>query len=109
MSKRFDVTTEYETYKDCYFILDRYMEDNSVYLAIWNDEDGPIADLTRCLGLAEDGYGYLDMNNCPWAANLVKELEIAKDTGMTQRSGYCIYPLYEFDIDKVNEYVKEVA
>lgn len=107
--KKFDVVTQYETYKNCYFIKNKYVADNSLYLGIWNDEEGPIADITVCLGGAKknESFSYLDMNNCPWAANLVKELEIAKDTGMTQRSGYCIYPLYEFDMDKVNEYVAE--
>lgn len=106
--KKFDVVTQYETYKDCYFLKGTY-SDKSMFLRIWNDEEGPIADLTTCLGIGngKENFSYLDMNNCPWAANLVEKLEIAKDTGVTQRSGYCIYPLYEFDMDKVNEYVAE--
>ena len=105
--KTFDVVTEYATYKNCYFLTGQFMADNSLSLEIWNDEEGPIADITRCLGNGNmnNNFGYLDMNNCPWSAKLVKELGIAKDTGLSQRSGYCIYPLYEFDMDKVNEYI----
>ena len=102
--KTFEFSTSYETYKDCYFLTGNFMEDNSLSLEIWNDEYGPIADMTRCLGGACEGYGFLDMNNCPWAAEFVKKLGIGKDTGLSRRNGYCIYPLYEFNMEKVREY-----
>lgn len=104
MRKTFDVETEFATYKDCYFMIAHYAMDNSLALEIWNDEDGPIADLTRCLGNAKENESYLDMNNCPWARDLVNKLGIGKFTGVLQGSGFCIYPLYEFDIEKVKEY-----
>ena len=110
--KTFDVTTEYATYKNCYFLRGNYVADNTLSLEIWSDEEGPIADITRCLDCLgrnnkNKNFSFLDMNNCPWSAKLVEELGIGKDTGISQRSGYCIYPLYEFDLDKVAEYAND--
>ena len=106
--KTFDVVTEYATYKNCYFLTGQFMADNSLSLEIWNDEEGPIADITRCLGDASEGCGYLDMNNCPWSADLVTELGIGYFVGRITRSGFCEYPLYRFDMDKVKEYVSDI-
>ena len=39
---------------------------------------------------------YIDTNNCPFADEILKT-GIAKDTGLTKRSGYCEYPLWQFD------------
>ncbi len=102
--KTFDLTTRYETYKNCYFIINTYYADESLALEIWNNEEGPIAGLTTCLGSATKGYAYLDINNCPWAIDLVNKLGIGADTGKIERSGFCFYPLYEFNMEKVKEY-----
>ena len=41
-------------------------------------------------------YAYIDTNNCPFASEILKT-GIARDTGLTKQSGYCTYPLWEFD------------
>ena len=105
--KTFDLTTEYATYKDCYFIINKYQMSDGVALEIWNDEDGPIARITTCITpVFKANEAYLDTNNCPWAEELVKKLGIAKHANGLAISGFCRYPLYEFDMDKVNEYVE---
>lgn len=106
--KTFTLKTEYGTYENCYLLKGNYMADNSIALEIWNDEEGPIANLTTCLGKAFEGCSFLDTNNSPWAEDFVKELGIAKPTRLDRRSGYCIYPLYKFNENKVNEYVKKM-
>lgn len=45
----------------------------------------------------ETKYAYLDTNNCPWVEQFLEENGIAKHTGFFGLSGYCTYPLYEFD------------
>ena len=39
---------------------------------------------------------YMDTNNFPWVTEFLDK-GIAKDTGFTRRSGFCEYPLYQFD------------
>ena len=45
---------------------------------------------------------YIDTNNCYFARQLLDQ-GIAKDTGLTKRSGFCEYPLYLFNVDKLRE------
>ncbi len=39
---------------------------------------------------------YIDTNNCPFANEILKT-GVARDMGVTKQSGYCTYPLWEFD------------
>ena len=106
--KKFDLTTEWDTYKDCYFVKNTYVHNDGIELEIWNLEDGPIATLTRYItATSSENAAYVDTNNCPWAEKFIKELGIGKATGNYTRSGFCTYPEYEFDMDKLREYMSE--
>lgn len=48
--------------------------------------------------IAPVGTAFIDTNNNPWAEDFLMENGIAKPTGATGHSGYCTYPLYEFDM-----------
>ena len=50
-----------------------------------------------------DTKAYLDTNNCPWAEDFVNENGIAKPLNLYGMSGYCTYPLYEFDLNSIWE------
>ena len=53
----------------------------------------------------QDGrFAYVDTNNCPWAEQFLEENKIARRTGIFAPSGYCVYPLYEFNLDAIYEY-----
>ena len=43
---------------------------------------------------------YVDTNNCPWVKEMLEDSGLAKPTGNTARSGYSVYPEYEFDLSK---------
>lgn len=61
----------------------------------------PFARLTVNLGgRMKPGYAYLDVNNCPWAEEFVAEYGLGEPTGDICASGYCVYPLYKFDMEK---------
>ena len=85
---------------------DRYQADNTLYLELWTDEE-PYATLTTCLGLKKskenESLAFLDTNNFPQGPAIVKELGIGEPTGLYKSSGYCTYPLYKFDLQKVAE------
>lgn len=45
----------------------------------------------------DENHAFLDINNYPWVEKFLLDNGIAKSTGITGHSGYCHYPLYEFD------------
>ena len=50
-----------------------------------------------------DDQAYLDTNNCPWALSFIRENRLGKFAGYVGLSGYCEYPLYEFNLDALSE------
>lgn len=106
------------------------MTNNHVYkLTVWNEEfllrlfrssysfgdnlaivarttqGEPFATLTVNFGdeIPDKTRAYIDTNNCPWAEEFLVENSIAKPVkGCYHISGYCLYPLYEFDLTKVD-------
>ena len=82
----------------------KYRNNNSLaIMLICKNEDGyeePFATLTVNLGyddIVDDIYQFVDTNNCPWAEEFIKENNLGTPTGVYGRSGYCSYPLYEFN------------
>ena len=102
-----DVVTPYGTYQNCRVQLDTYQADGSVCIGLWNDEDGPIARLTVCLSdnTLEDMESYVDLNNCPWALNLINRYKLGEQTGKIGFSGYCSYPVVHFDRDTLEKHM----
>lgn len=45
---------------------------------------------------------YVDLNNCTFAPILL-EHGVARDTGLKKTSGYCAYPLWQFDAHFLQE------
>ena len=70
----------------------------------------PFATITVNLCASEDysfmekNQAYVDTNNCPWAEEFLQDNGIAKPVeGIYGLSGFCTYPLYEFDLDSIWE------
>lgn len=51
-----------------------------------------------------ENEAYVDTNNCPWVVDFLEAKGLAKSTGRTRRSGYCIYPSMKFDREKMAEF-----
>ena len=52
----------------------------------------------------QDNRAYIDTNNCP--KDLIQSLEeqgVMTKTRIAQQSGYCVYPLYEFNQEWLNK------
>jgi hypothetical protein len=49
-------------------------------------------------------FAYVDTNNCKWATEFIEKNNLGVDTGKTRQSGWCEYPLYMFDFEKIKEY-----
>ncbi len=92
---------------DVIFDIQQYMDQDNLYIGLLCNEDGyiePFADLTVNLGGDMPNYcAYVDTNNLPDAESFIQEHELGTFTGFTKRSGYCEYPLYMFEPDKLRE------
>lgn len=45
----------------------------------------------------------IDVNNHPEAPELIESQNLGFNTGKSIRSGFCVYPIYEFYMDKLPE------
>lgn len=54
------------------------------------------------ISLDEDTQ-YVDINNCPWAPAFLVENDLAYPLGIYEQSGYCVYPLFKFNINKIKK------
>ena len=93
-----------EEYKVKVF-ADCYRHGNN-YAVVLTEEDGaPFATITVNLEGKKlpKGYAYVDVNNCPWAPDFIKEYKLGEPVGASAQSGYCVYPLYLFDTKIIPE------
>jgi hypothetical protein len=100
--KMYKVETWFGSY-DVVLKVARYGNGN---LAIQMEEmdHSPFARLTvNLLDKLPDSQAYVDTNNCPWAVEFISENGLGRDTGETKASGFCVYQLYEFDLEKLME------
>ncbi len=106
--KKYTVKTEWGTY-DVTLKKEAYHEPRTLAVqAVCIDDDEPFATLTVNLdgytgaGLQSDTRAFVDTNNCPWAEAFLRDNGIARPTGIVMQSGYSKYPLYEFDLSKLD-------
>lgn len=96
------------TYTKCHLMLDEYVADGSVALTVFTEHYESFAGITTFLcdlGIKKD-EGYVDTNNCQWAEDFIAKYKLGEPTGGYKSSGFCIYPLYKFDMDEIQKYVK---
>jgi len=99
------VKTNFGDYDGCFLELNTYAHSNSVCIDIVSKTEGPLARITTCLiDDIPESFGFVDTNNCPWAEDFINEFGLGIHTGMHCESGFCSYPLYEFNMDKLKEY-----
>ena len=104
--KTFKVTTMFGT-ELCTMSASKYADKaGHIALQLWC-EDGPFATLTVNLPQVRKmpkNVSAVDTNNCPWAIELIKRLGIGEPTWKYATSGFCGYPIFEFNLEKIAEY-----
>ena len=100
----------FETYEIVGIEVGKYTYGNNLAIQLYSKDEEygmvePFATLTVNLcPLQEDNLAFIDTNNCPWATEFIEKYHLGKDTGMTRQSRYCIYPLYEMDLEELKKY-----
>lgn len=88
-----------------------YLNNGRLGISLVGFEDGmpePYGNLTVNIDAPTPNYcGYLDTNNLSNAEKFVVDNGLGEFTGLTGRSGYCEYPLYLFNVDKLRELCPE--
>lgn len=87
--------------------INHYVNNGCMYIGLVTWEDGfpePYGCVTVNLNeKAPDYCGYVDTNNMPELENFIKEHELGTFTGLIKQSGFCKYPLYMFDVERLRE------
>lgn len=63
-----------------------------------------LTDETTPFDTDEVAYGFIDTNNWAEGEEFIKKHELGEDTGFRGHSGFCTYPLYRFDKQKLVHY-----
>ena len=91
--------------------INTYLNNGCMYIGLTTYEEGyrePYGDITVNLdGKAPDYCGYVDLNNMPELEKFIADNDLGEFTGLTKRSGFCEYPLYLFNVDKLRELCPE--
>ena len=105
MKKLYTVKTDFGTYK-VRTQPTKYLYTNNLAVLLDGVTQEPFATITVNLpghGELPADTAFVDTNNCPWAEDFLTKNGLAEKTNTEARSGYCIYPLYRFDMEKLNE------
>lgn len=80
-----------------------YINNKNLYLGLFALGEGPFSNITVNIDKLPANQAAVDVNNCPWAEDFITENKLGVNTGKTLRSGFCTYPVYEFDMKLIDE------
>ena len=86
---------------DVDLLVRRYPNDNLGLQLI--SLEGPYATLTVNIGKVSENHAYLDVNNFPEGPTFVTSNDLGSPTDSHGSSGYCTYPLFKLNIDKIKQ------
>ena len=90
---------------EVFFTLTRYSMNNNLCINMVEVNEGPWSTLTTNFDVAlAPNEAFVDTNNNTGIAEILVENGIAEPTGKGIKSGFCTYPLFKFNLDKVEEY-----
>lgn len=98
----YKLKTEFGDY-EVKVIGNKYYNNKTLAIMLVEAETGEcFADLTVNIdGVAGGNFAYVDTNNNDWAVKFIEENKLGINTGAVGFSGFCSYPLFAFDEDKI--------
>lgn len=98
----------YETYELSFKITTYDEPRNLAILAMGKNSEGfiePYGAITvNIVELPKETYACVDINNFPEAIELIEKYKLGYNTSISIPSGYCTYPIYEFDLKELEKY-----
>ena len=86
-------------------VVTRYSSNDTLAISLVSKSGEPFCTLTVNIMesnlWADDKTAFVDTNNCEWAEEFISENGFGEFTGYYGASGFCKYPLYRFNIDKL--------
>lgn len=87
--------------------INSYRNNGSLFMELWDtggEYPEAYGNITVNLDNEIPAYcAYVDTNNMPEMEEFIRENKLGVFTGLTKESGFCEYPLYLFDSDKLRE------
>lgn len=103
-----ELETCFGTTENVVLDVNTYADNKSLYVGLTSiscGEPEPYGDVTVNLAANVPPYcAFVDTNNMPELERFLVENRLAEFTGLQQESGYCTYPLYLFNAEKMREY-----
>lgn len=100
-----ELKTHFGTTENVTLTVNTYVDNNSLYVGMTTIEDGfpeLYGDVTVNLLSSMPPYcAFVDTNNMPELEDFLVKNGIAEFTGLAQTSGFCSYPLYQFNVEKM--------
>lgn len=106
MEKTMKLSSRYGGEYDVSLEINTYLNNGCMYIGLIEQGEypEPYGDLTVNLdGKVPDYCGYVDLNNMPELEKFIEDNNLGEFTGLTRRSGFCEYPLYMFNVDKLRK------
>lgn len=89
----------------------QYAINANIFIGLITNDEGypePFANVTVNTELPLPAYcGFVDVNNLPDAEKFIAENDLGEFLGIRRKYGYCEYPLYQFNEDKLRELCPE--
>ncbi len=87
-----------------------YLQNGNLYVGLRTNIEGypePWSDLTVNLGVpCKENCGFIDINNNGYGIiDWLTENELGEITGREKVSGFCVYPEFAFNMEKLKEYM----
>ena len=94
---------QYGAETECILNVSVYLDNSNLYLGLESVTGEPYASITTNIEKLPEGQAAINTNNCPWAENFILENKLGVNTGKKLKSGYCTYPVYEFDLNHLSK------
>ena len=111
MDNKLYFETQFGERKKMVIEINMYVNNGCMYIGLQEQVEDyfePYGDLTVNLeGKVPDYCGYVDVNNMPQIEKFIVDNDIGEFTGLSKKSGFCEYPLYLFNVDKLRELCPE--